>query len=188
MKIYTKTGDDGTTGLFRGPRVKKSHPRIDVYGEVDELNAALGLARATSLPPAIDAVVERIQHGLFALGAELATPDPVAGATATITVEHTAGLERDIDAFQETLAPLTQFILPAGTPAAAALHLARTICRRAERRLVAMSDEPSLQREIMPRRELTVYLNRVSDLLFVLSRAANAAAGQPDVAWDKTKA
>jgi cob(I)alamin adenosyltransferase len=181
MKIYTKTGDEGDTVLFGGPRVSKRDPRIEAYGEVDELNAVLGLARASPLPQEFDALVGRIQHELFAVGAELATPDPAKHNTVLIGQSHVTALEQAIDHFDAGLAPLKQFILPGGTPGAAALHVARTVCRRAERRVVALSQQRG--ETISPR--LIVYLNRLSDLLFVLARAANAAAGVPDVAWQK---
>jgi cob(I)alamin adenosyltransferase len=181
MKIYTKTGDAGQTGLFGGPRVAKDDPRIEAYGAVDELNAALGLARAEMLPTEIDTMLACVQNELFDLGAELATPDPAAHGMAVLGPPHFAALERAIDRHEAVLPPLREFILPGGCRGAAALHLARTICRRAERRLVTLvhaSAEP-----ISP--NLVIYLNRLGDLLFVLARAANAAAGLPDVPWRK---
>jgi cob(I)alamin adenosyltransferase len=181
VKIYTKTGDDGETGLFGGPRVPKNSPRIEAYGTVDELNAVLGVARCAPLPPAIDATVARMQHELFHLGAELATPDPTKSSTAVIGAPQIERLEAEIDAHEATLEPLKQFILPGGSPAAAQLHLARTVCRRAERDLLTlMAAEPAA---ISP--ALLVYLNRLSDLLFVLARAANATLFQADVPWQK---
>ncbi len=181
MKIYTKTGDQGDTGLFGGPRVGKDDPRIEAYGTVDELNSALGLVRCESLPAELADLISRIQSELFSLGAELATPDPGALGTALIGPAQSAALERAIDHHEIGLAPLKQFVLPAGTRAAAALHLARTICRRAERRVVSLrraaADSVS--------GELVVYLNRLGDLLFVLARAANHAAGVVDVPWQK---
>ncbi len=181
MKIYTKTGDDGETGLFGGPRVSKDAPRIEAYGTVDELNSALGLVRAGELDPEIDALLGQIQNDLFALGAQLATPDPGAHHTALVDSNQIASLESAIDRYEAQLEPLHQFVLPGGTLAAAGLHVARTVCRRAERRLVALvhqSTEPIA-------REPLVYLNRLSDLLFVLARAVNRAAGCPDVPWRK---
>lgn len=179
MKIYTKTGDDGTTGLFGAPRVGKDDPRIEAYGAVDELNATLGVARATGLPGDIETVVTAVQHDLFTLGADLANPHGKGANPPTLAESDITGLEQAIDLFESRLAPLTQFILPAGTPAAAQLHHARTVCRRAERRVIALS-----HREHEPvRPETVIYLNRLSDLLFVLARAANAAAGQGDVPW-----
>ena len=181
MKIYTKTGDDGETGLFGGPRVKKDAPRIETYGTVDELNSVLGVARSAGLDADIDQLIGRIQNELFALGAQLATPDPQAHQTAMIGQPQIAALEQAIVTFEARLEPLRQFILPGGTSGAAHLHLARTVCRRAERRLVTLigqSAEPIST-------ELLVYLNRLSDLLFVLARAVNRAAGRDDVPWEK---
>ncbi len=181
MKIYTKTGDGGETGLFAGPRVSKDDTRIEAYGTVDELNAFLGLARASELPEAMDDVVERIQHGLFAVGAELASPDPVAANTKLVGSNEIRWLEQMIDRSEAELEPLTQFILPAGTPAAAALHVARGVCRRAERRVVTLqraSADPIGS-------EVIQYLNRVGDLLFVLARHANQLASESDHPWRK---
>ena len=179
MKIYTRTGDLGETGLLGGPRVGKDIVRIEAYGTVDELNASLGLVRAEPLPADADAVLSRIQAELFEVGAELATPDPAAKGTRTVGADRVAALEADIDRFEATLPPLRYFILPAGTRSAATLHLARTICRRAERRLVTLirqADPP-----VSP--ILLGYLNRLGDLLFVLARVCNAQAGQSDTAW-----
>jgi cob(I)alamin adenosyltransferase len=181
MKIYTKTGDRGDTGLFGGPRVPKDARRIETFGNVDELNSVLGVARAEGLPRDVDLLVEQIQNELFSLGAELATPNPAAQGTALIGAGNVAALEQAIDRFEAGLAPLTQFILPGGSKAAAQLHLARTVCRRAERSLVSLTRESA--EPIGP--DLLVYLNRLGDLLFVLARAVNAAAGIPDVAWRK---
>ena len=184
MKIYTRTGDLGETALFAGPRVGKDMPRIEVCGAIDELNAALGLARADSLDPDTDRILDRVQHELFAIGAELATPDPVARGVQWIGREHVQSLEADIDRRDASLPPLTEFILPGGTRGAALLHLARAVCRRAERRLVSLirhCDEPIS----LP---LLAYLNRLSDLLFVLARAENARAGIADVTWRKPRA
>ncbi|MGD9722459.1 MAG: cob(I)yrinic acid a,c-diamide adenosyltransferase [Pirellulales bacterium] len=181
MKIYTKTGDSGDTGLFGGPRTSKDSPRIEAYGTVDELNSVLGVARAQGLDAAIDALVRKIQNELFSIGAQLATPDPAAHGTALVGPAHITALERAIDEHEEGLAPLKTFVMPGGTPAAAYLHLARTVCRRAERRLVTLlrtSDEP-----ISP--DILIYLNRLSDLLFVLARSVNRAAGVADVPWQK---
>ena len=179
-RIYTRTGDHGETGLFGGARVSKDHPRVRAYGSVDELNAVLGLARAAGPSQEIDTILERLQHQLFDLGAELATPDAAhraGGHIARATPERVAALERDIDRFQDRLPPLRQFVLPGGTPAASALHHARTVARRAERAIVRLaSSEP-----VNP--ELLKYVNRLSDLLFVLARAANHAAGQAEPTW-----
>ena len=181
MKIYTKTGDDGQTGLFGGPRMAKDAPRVEAYGAVDELNAALGVVRAQQPAATIDALLGQIQHELFALGAQLATPDPAAHGTEMIGAGQIAALEAAIDDHEQDLPPLKEFILPGGTPAAAGLHYARTVCRRAERRLVTLARESSGAISA----DLIVYLNRLGDLLFVLARAANRAAGQGDIPWQK---
>ncbi len=181
MKIYTKTGDRGETGLFGGPRVSKDAARIEAYGTVDELNSVLGITRAQGPEADIDALLGQIQNDLFALGAQLATPNPAAHQTAMVGPRQIAVLEAAIDRYEESLEPLAQFILPGGTPTAAHLHLARTVCRRAERRLVTLmreSAEPVAE-------VLLVYLNRLSDLLFVLARAVNHAAERPDIPWQK---
>jgi cob(I)alamin adenosyltransferase len=182
MKIYTKTGDDGGTALFAGPRVSKDHPRIEAYGAVDELNAVMGLVRSEpSLPGDIDALLAEIQHTLFAVGAELATPEPAKHGTSLVTAEQIEILERAIDEHESRLEPLRQFILPGGTPAAATLHVARTVCRRAERRIVTLGQVSDAT--ISPL--VIAWINRLGDLLFVLARSANSAAGVPDVAWQK---
>ncbi len=189
MKIYTKTGDAGETGLYAGPRVPKNDLRIEAYGTVDELNAVLGLVRSTAaassqkLPAEIETLLAHIQHTLFDLGAELATPDPQARGTSFVTPEEIIVLERAIDSFEDPLTPLKTFILPGGTPAASWLHLARTVCRRAERRVVTLLDREA--DKLSPR--VLIYLNRLSDLLFVLARAANHYVGRPDVLWEKPK-
>lgn len=179
MKIYTKTGDAGDTGLFRGPRVRKDHPRIEAYGTVDELNAVIGVALAERLPPEAHRILAEVQHWLFDVGAELATPDPTVSGTATLGKVEIERLERAIDHFEVGLAELRQFILPGGCRGAAQLHLARTICRRAERQLVTLSHTEGQS----IRSEPLVFLNRLGDLLFVLARSVNAAAGEHDVAW-----
>ncbi len=179
MRIYTKTGDAGETGLFGGPRVPKDDARVDAYGEVDELNAALGAARARGLDPEIDAVLAAVQDQLFAVGAELATP---AGARARAAVPPVdaawvAALEAAIDRFQAELPPLRNFILPGGSAAGADLHLARAVCRRAERRVVSLHRREPVAPEVLP------LLNRLSDFLFVAARLANHRAGAAEVAW-----
>ena len=179
MKIYTKTGDSGQTGLFGGPRVSKDAPRIEAYGAIDELNAAIGWSRANAPPPEIDAWLLRLQHSLFVLGAELATPDPAAKGVTMVGESDCQELEQAIDRFEAPLPPLKQFILPGGSACAAALHLARTICRRAERRLVTLTGHEKISPWTL------VYVNRLGDLLFTLARAANQAAGAPDVPWEK---
>src|SRR5262245_42838869 len=140
MKIYTKTGDDGETGLFGGPRVRKYHTRVAAYGDVDETNAVIGLARSANMPEHLDLILERLSSELFVLGAEHATPDAATKLKNRITGEQISRLEREIDELESRLQPLTNFILPAGTPAAAALHLARCVARRAERQVVALAD------------------------------------------------
>ena len=181
VKIYTKTGDDGDTGLFGGGRVPKDDPRVEAYGDVDELNAVLGLARSAELMPRIDEVLVPIQRDLFSIGALLATPDRDKMeqhlTKARISDERIAELERAIDACDRELEPLKAFILPGGTQKAAALHVARTVCRRAERRVI------HLQREVEIPQIVVVYLNRLSDLLFTLARFANARAGAGEVTW-----
>ncbi|HEU4629658.1 MAG TPA: cob(I)yrinic acid a,c-diamide adenosyltransferase [Gemmatimonadaceae bacterium] len=191
LRIYTRTGDRGDTGLFGGGRVGKDHARVDAYGEVDELNAVIGLARAVAPLPAgggaggplavIDALLAHVQRDLFAIGALLATPDLAKMRAqlekARLDEGRIAELERAIDAADEKLEPLKAFILPGGSPKAAALHVARTVCRRAERRVV------HLQREVELPEIVVVYLNRLSDLLFTLARLTNRAAGVPDVEW-----
>jgi cob(I)alamin adenosyltransferase len=184
MKIYSRTGDLGETALFAGPRVGKDMPRIEVCGEIDELNAVLGMVRAKPLQAEVDRLLCRIQNELFSIGAELATPDPVAHGLRSIGSDHVKALEDDIDRYEQPLAPLDQFILPGGTAVAADLHLARTVCRRAERRLVTLVRHSRETISLV----LMAYLNRLSDLLFVLARYENAQAGRPDVAWQKPAA
>ena len=181
MRIYTRTGDDGETGLFAGGRVPKDHPRVAAYGDVDELNAALGLAMTLEPAAADRDLLETIQRDLFTIGSELATPDPAKLAQALsgprVGQAHVAALERAIDRQEEQLEPLRNFILPGGTPKAAAFHLARTVCRRAERAVVRLVRETAVSADVLK------YLNRLSDLLFVLARAANVRAGVRDVTW-----
>ncbi len=179
MRIYTRTGDSGETGLIGGTRVGKDAPRLEVCGTVDELNAQLGAVRSRPLPEELDKHLARIQHELFEVGAELATPDRTTLGTGTVGPNHVAAMEQAIDDFTVTLTPLRQFILPGGTPASAGLHLARAICRRAERRLVTLA---SREEENVSDR-LLAYLNRLADFLFVAARAANADVKRPDVTW-----
>ena len=177
MKIYTKTGDDGTTGLFGGVRVSKGAKVVEAYGVVDELNAAIGVARATKLDEWTDGVLAPIQVDLFTLGAELACApgreDKLKMHLIGSTDAHR--LEAAIDEAERDLTPLKNFVLPGGSPQAAALHFARTITRRTERELIRMDEAP--------RRALVIYLNRLSDLLFTLARRANKVAGIEDVPW-----
>jgi cob(I)alamin adenosyltransferase len=179
VKIYTKTGDDGTTSLFDGARVAKTHPRVVAYGTVDELNAHLGAARAAGLDADLGEKVAQLQRDLFALGARLADPRHKIAervAKATIGDADVARLEAWIDAFEAELPPLRHFILAGGAPAGAALHVARTICRRAEVHTLAIGDGEVEAVAL-------VYLNRLSDLLFVMARAANHRAGAPESIW-----
>jgi cob(I)alamin adenosyltransferase len=183
VKIYTKTGDAGETGLFGGGRVPKDDPRVQAYGEVDETNAAIGFAGSLEPQSFEPSLIQTIQRDLFTVGAELATPDPTKLAKAlahirtTINASDVGALENVIDNYEAKLLPLKNFILPGGTPKAAAFHLARTVCRRAERSVVALARDQKINASIIH------YLNRLSDLLFVLARAVNAQAGRPDIAW-----
>jgi cob(I)alamin adenosyltransferase len=179
VKIYTKTGDDGTTGLLGSGRFPKDDIRIAAYGTVDELNAVLGVARAHGMDPLTDQLAIKLQNELFMLGSALADPSPLGQFHNVITHAHVEDLERAIDALEAQLTPLSQFILPGGAQAAAHLHLARTVCRRAERLVVELAHKPG---EAVGRFVL-VYLNRLSDLLFVLARAVNQQSGVADVIW-----
>ncbi len=215
MKIYTKTGDSGTTGLFAGPRVPKDHPRIAAYGTVDELNALLGVVAAalpatkpeadepeadepeadepeadepgadepgattTQHEPWLLPWILEVQSDLFAVGAELATPDPQAHGMCLLQAERSAALERMIDELEAQLPPLSNFVLPGGSHASALLHLARTVCRRAERDVVHLNHQAGVQ----DCGHIVIYLNRLSDLLFVCARWANQQAGIADRPW-----
>lgn len=185
MKIYTRTGDRGETGLFGGLRVRKDHARVESYGEVDELNSVLGLAAAQLRADGEEALADRIlllQADLLAVGANLATPGPEDGGRASdyippVPSERVAEMERWMDEAEAELVPLRTFILPGGGEAAARLHLARTVCRRAERRAISLAHLAHIDEQVI------VYLNRLSDLLFTLARLANHRRGLPDVAW-----
>jgi cob(I)alamin adenosyltransferase len=181
MKIYTKTGDTGETGLFGGGRVPKDHLRVQAYGDVDELNSAIGVARATAPVAFVDPLLESIQRDLFSLGGHLATPHPEkvrkALEKAELSPDRVTLFEKTMDDAEKELQPLKTFVLPAGTPKAAALHLARTICRRAERSIVALAREEELPELFL------IYVNRLSDLLFTLARLANHREGKGDVTW-----
>jgi cob(I)alamin adenosyltransferase len=181
VKIYTRTGDEGTTGLFGGGRVPKNDLRVAAYGEVDELNAVLGVARVTAPTDFHDSLLELIQRDLFSIGGQLASPEPAkvaaALAKAQVPADRIALFERTIDTADQELPPLKAFVLPGGTPKAAALHLARTVCRRAERSVVALAAGAAVPSEFL------VYLNRLSDLLFTLARLANHRAGIADPTW-----
>jgi cob(I)alamin adenosyltransferase len=178
VKIYTRTGDAGDTSLFDNSRVSKADPRVDAYGEVDELNAWLGIVRAGGVGADLDAELVHMQRDLFAVGAQLADPSERLAARVTrafVTEADVARLESLIDRLEEELAPLTRFILAGGSQPGAALHVARTVCRRAERRMVALTPpvDPLLIR----------YMNRLSDLLFVLARVVNHRSRQPETEW-----
>jgi len=179
MKIYTRTGDDGTTGLFGGGRVQKDDARVDAYGTVDELNACLGVARAAGLPAPVDGLLGGLQEDLFVLGAELAcVPGKEASMKMRLLDDGDASrLERAIDEAEEGLPPLKSFVLPGGTAGAAALHVARTVARRAERAVLAASRQAPVRPAVL------VFLNRLSDLLFVLGRRVNHLAGVEDTPW-----
>jgi cob(I)alamin adenosyltransferase len=176
MKIYTKTGDAGETGLFGGPRVAKDHARIEAFGTVDELNSHLGLVRTRPEAADFDALLRRIQCELFDLGAQLATPGALQERITTGHVEH---LEEAIDRYEAELEPLKCFILPTGTPLAAAMHVARTVCRRAERRVVTLA---SRLETTIPANAIE-YLNRLGDLLFVMARLVNRRDDVADDPW-----
>jgi len=179
VKIYTKAGDSGETSLFDNSRVSKADPRVDAYGEVDEVNACLGAALAAGVDADITAVLTAIQKDLFAVGARLADPSSrIANRVtkAAVTAQQTDMLEATIDRLESELPPLRRFILPGGSPAGSLLHLARTVCRRAERRVVGLGTDA-----IEP--GVVIYLNRLSDLLFVMARAVNHRAGVPEIEW-----
>jgi len=181
MRIYTKTGDQGDTGLFGGGRVSKDHPRVSAYGDVDELNSTIGVVRATAPAGFFDDLLQSIQRDLFSIGGHLATPDPEkvekALARAELSEERVTEFERVIDAADEELPALRAFVLPAGTPKAAALHVARTVCRRAERSVVHLKHQAEVPELFV------IYLNRLSDLLFTLARLSNHRDGAGDVSW-----
>ena len=179
MRIYTKTGDAGETGLFDGTRVSKADPRVDAYGDVDELNAWLGVVRSASTFPDIDGLLEAIQRDLFALGSALADPSHrIAKRVDKILLDaqHVERLEKAIDSFEAELPPLRRFILAGGTQPGAVLHLARTVCRRAERGIVGLGADA-----VDP--IVLTYINRLSDLLFVIARTVNHRAGVTEVEW-----
>ena len=183
MKIYTKTGDEGQTGLFGGARVSKAQLRVDAYGEVDEVNCAVGVVRAHVQDARTASCLQEIQSELFALGAELAAPGKDAKLGIALIDEHdTARLEQTIDELEADLPPLKTFVLPGGSIEASLLHLARATCRRAERKLVALDQTETLRPEILR------YVNRLSDLLFVMARHANFRASVEDVPWLGRKA
>jgi cob(I)alamin adenosyltransferase len=179
VKIYTRAGDNGETSLFDGRRVSKSDLRVDAYGEIDELSAVIGVALASDLPPDVADMLQAIAGDLFALGARLADPDrKVAPRVDKVALgpEEVGRLERWIDRFEAELPPLRRFILPGGSRAGAALHLARTVCRRAERRIATLGPDDV-------DRDARAYVNRLSDFLFVAARAVNHRAGVPELEW-----
>jgi cob(I)alamin adenosyltransferase len=178
VKLYTRTGDEGETSLFGSTRVSKADPRVHAYGEIDELHAWLGFVRAGNIDPDMNEALLQIQRDLFALGAQLADPAeklPERIAKAFLTEQDVTRLEQLIDRLETELPPLTHFILAGGSTVGASLHLARTVCRRAERRIVALTPPAD--------RVLLRYVNRLSDLLFVMARAANHRAGRPESIW-----
>jgi cob(I)alamin adenosyltransferase len=181
MRIYTRTGDAGETGLFGGGRVSKADPRVEAYGSVDEANAAIGVALAAAGAAPVRERLARLQPDLFAIGAHLATPAPRDGRKAPslppLPLGRIAEMEAWIDEAEAELPPLRAFIMPGGCPAGAALHLARTVCRRAERRVLAFAADTPIDEGIVR------YLNRLSDLLFVQARLVNARAGEPESEW-----
>jgi cob(I)alamin adenosyltransferase len=179
-RIYTKTGDKGTTGLWRGQRVDKDAARVQAYGTTDECNAAIGVARASGMEAPLDELLAEVQGQLFVLGSDLTAPQE-APEIPRVTSEHIDFLEQAIDRLESGLEPLRQFILPGGSLAGAHLHLARTICRRAERWVVSLSHTEPVNPAVV------VYLNRLSDLLFVAARSANSQAGVSDVAWNSPR-
>ncbi|HRJ26618.1 MAG TPA: cob(I)yrinic acid a,c-diamide adenosyltransferase [Fimbriimonadaceae bacterium] len=179
MRIYTKTGDKGETGLVGGSRVPKHDPRIECLGAVDEVNASLGVARLHSTGLALDDALAKVQNWLFDVGAEIATPTDSKYYQTSVHAEHMAYLEQSIDEMESRLAPLKNFILPGGSALSAHLHLARTVCRRAERVLSDSAEEIGL------RDELRMFVNRLSDWLFVAAREANRLASVEDVKWSR---
>ena len=181
MKLYTRTGDDGSSGLFGGDRVSKAHLRLVAYGTLDELNSIMGLLRLHATPACADeATLQRVQQDLFVLGAILATPaarQDLLGSRMSRPIWELTDMEADIDRLSDLAPPMTTFVLPGGTTASAHAHLARTVCRRAEREVVALTQEDPMNLEVL------AYLNRLSDWLFALARAENATAGVADIQW-----
>lgn len=180
-KVYTKTGDAGETGLAGGQRVAKDHPRIEAYGTIDELNSHLGIAQAHVTDPEVKALLEAIQHHLFDLGGDLCVldDDKQRWGMPPFPAERVAWLEQALDKAAEELPPLKEFVLPGGEPAAGHLHVARCVCRRAERLCVALARAEPVSPQVIP------YLNRLSDCLFQLARLVNLRAGRGDVLWNK---
>ncbi len=181
MKIYTKTGDDGTTALFSGKRVSKSAAVIEAYGTVDELNSWIGYSAVVSKDAEISQLLSQIQHDLHVVCADLATPSDAKAKIERTSNERTQRLEKIIDKMDAELEPLKNFILAGGSELSGRLHIARTVARRAERLVISHASEASINSEIV------IYINRLSDLLFVLARIANKRAGVSDIAWDQAK-
>lgn len=177
MKIYTKQGDTGDTGLYGGGRVAKDDLRIEAYGTLDELSATLGVARAAGVGAELDELLQSVQSHLFVIGAQLAAPNDEVGPAGELPETAAEALEQAIDRWETELAPLQNFILPGGSPGAAALHLSRVVCRRAERRVVTLGRQAHIASATIP------YLNRLGDALFVAARLANARSSVPDVPW-----
>ena len=181
IKIYTKTGDDGTTGLIGGSRVKKYDSRLEAYGTVDELNASIGVLRSAELPENVNEILNQIQNKLFNIGSLLASDDKGAAFTASLSItgNDIKVLEDAIDTYQNQLPELTHFILPGGNFATAQCHVARTVCRRAERQILEFAEHSNVQPEII------IYINRLSDFFFVLSRKLGFDSGIEEVKWKK---
>ncbi len=177
LKIYTRTGDQGITVLFGAGKVSKTNVRVQAYGEVDELNAVVGVVRSSGPPEPLPEQLRVISEWLFTLGADLATPRSASLTVARILPQYTQQLEQWIDQFEEQLPPLKHFILPGGLPSAAYLHLARTVCRRAERSIVALAEREDIGSDVLP------FINRLSDFFFVAARWANYQGGVPDELW-----
>ena len=180
MKIYTKTGDEGDTGLQGGKRVSKSSDRIRAYGNVDEVNSVLGLVLSHKVDQDVEEILKKIQNDLFVLGSDLSDPN-IDNKQNRISNKMTEDLEKKIDEFEQELPPLTNFILPGGTHSASLVHLARTVTRRAERNVISLSKTEKINNECQ------VYLNRLSDLLFVIARVLNKRSKTPDIIWEPKK-
>jgi cob(I)alamin adenosyltransferase len=183
FKIYTKTGDDGTSGLIGGTRVLKSDSRLEAYGTVDELNSWIGFIRSGNTLPEIDSVLDTIQNSLFMIGSHLATDTSKSDLHQKLPFDpkNTVLLEKEIDRLQEVLPPLSNFILPGGTPLASQTQIVRTVCRRAERNIISLSQSVQIENELL------VFVNRLSDFLFVLSRYFNYRSGQEETCWNPKK-
>lgn len=179
MKIYTKTGDKGETGLFGSDRVSKDSKRIEAYGTVDELSSVLGVVRSMNPAKEVDGILETVQAHLFVLGADLATPNESGSSVPRLGPSNITGLEHHIDALEQKLKPLKNFIFPGGSQIGAMLHFARTVCRRAERRVVKLSKKEDVGEQPL------IYLNRLADLLFVLARYANQLEDREEHRWTK---